>query len=159
MGASEVTVNAYILYAFMGVIALLLITLLGAVFRMLFVLGEMKGEIAAIWRTIGDIRQEIASVRQEVAQEIGSVRQEVAQEIGSVRQEIAAVRQEIASVRLEINDLREQIAQLRERVAENRGLLLNLHQRIDLLMRHRHDDDTGDVVLTPAAPDSQAVAD
>ena len=130
MGASEVTVNAYILYAFMGVIVLLLIALLGAVFRILFVLGGLTADVAALWRAIGDIRQDI----------------------GSLRQDIASIRQEIA-------ELREQVAQLRERVAENRGLLLNLHQRIDLLMRHRHDEATGDVVLTPAASEPEPVTD
>ena len=48
MAASEVTVNAYILYAFMGVIVLLLIALLGAVFRMLYVMGGLKVKIAAL---------------------------------------------------------------------------------------------------------------
>ena len=130
MAASEVAVNAYILYAFMGVIVLLLIALLGAVFRMLYVMGGLKVEIAALWRAVGEIRQGIASIRQEIA---------------SVRQEIA--------------DLREQVAQLRERVAENRGLLLDLYRRIDRMMRHRHDADTGNVVLTPAAPEPEPVTD
>ena len=116
MAASEVTVNAYILYTFMGVIVLLLIALLGAVFRMLYVMGGLKADIAALWRAIGEIRQDIA-------------------------------------------DLREQVTQLRERVAENRGLLLDLHRRIDLLMRHRHDTDTGTVVLTPATPEPEPVTD
>ncbi len=123
MAASEVTVNAYILYAFMGVIVLLLIAMLGAVFRMLYVMGGLKVEIAALWRAIGEIRQDIASLRQEIA------------------------------------DLREQVTQLRERVAENRGLLLDLHRRIDLMMRHRHDADTGNVVLTPVAPEPEPVTD
>ena len=123
MAASEVTVNAYILYAFMGVIVLLLIAMLGAVFRMLYVMGGLKVEIAALWRAIGEIRQDIASLRQEIA------------------------------------DLREQVTQLRERVAENRGLLLDLHRRIDLMMRHRHDADTGNVVFTPVAPEPEPVTD
>ena len=130
MAASEVTVNAYILYAFMGVIVLLLIAMLGAVFRMLYVMGGLKVEIAALWRAIGEIRQDIASLRQEIA---------------SLRQEIA--------------DLREQVSQLRERDTETRGLLLDLHRRIDLMMRHRHDADTGNVVLTPVAPEPEHVAD
>ena len=130
MAASEVTVNAYILYAFMGLIVLLLIAMLGAVFRMLYVVGGLKADNAALWRAIDDMKQEIASVRQEIA---------------SVRQEMA--------------DLREQVARLRELVAENRGLILELHRRIDLLMRHRHDEDTGNVVLTPAAPEPERVAD
>lgn len=104
---SRVVVNAYILHAFMGVIVLLLIALLGAVFRMLFIMGGLQSEISALWRAIGEVRQEIAGVRQE------------------------------------ITELREQMSQLRERVAENRGLLLNVHQRIDLLMRHR-------TMMTPA---------
>ena len=123
MATSEVTVNAYILYAFMGVIVLLLIALLGAVFRMLYVMGGLKVEIAALWRAIGEIRQDIASLRQE------------------------------------ITDLRAQIAELRERVAENHGLLMDLHRRIDLMMRHRHDADAGNVVLTPVAPEPEHVAD
>ncbi len=123
MSASEVTVNAYILYAFMGVIVLLLIALLGAVFRMLYVMGGLKVEVAALWRAMGEVRQDISALRQE------------------------------------ISDLRTQIAELRERVAENRGLLMDLHRRMDLMMRHRHDADTGNVALTPAAPEPEPVAD
>lgn len=116
MESSQVVVNAYILYAFMGVIVLLLVAVLGVMFRALFVLGGLKAEIEALWRVIGEIRQDIS-------------------------------------------DLREQVVQLRERVAENRGLLLELHRRIDQLTRHRHDPDTGSVVITPAPPEREPVAD
>ena len=47
-----------------------------------------------------------------------------------------------------IERLEEQMANLREQVAEIRGLLASLHERVDLLMRHRHDD-AGRVVITP----------
>ena len=40
------------------------------------------------------------------------------------------------------------MAALRAEVAEIRGLLISLHERVDLLMRHRHDD-SGRVVITP----------
>ena len=40
------------------------------------------------------------------------------------------------------------MANLREQVAEVRGLLVSLHERVDLLLRHRHDD-SGRVVITP----------
>jgi hypothetical protein len=52
-----------------------------------------------------------------------------------------------------IDRVEEQVANLREQVAENRGLLLALHERVGLIMRHRHDDITGAVILTPTVPD------
>ena len=130
MAASEVTVNAYILYAFMGVIVLLLVALLGAVFRMLYVMGGLQVEIAALWRAMGEVKQEIADLREQVSQ-----------------------------LREQVSQLREQVSQLRERVAENRSLILDINRRIDLMMRHRHDPDTGNVVLTPSAPEPERVAD
>ena len=84
MSASEVTVNAYILYAFMGVIVLLLIALLGAVFRMLYVMGGLKVEVAALWRAMGEVRQDVSSLRQEIS---------------SLRQEISDLRTQIAELR------------------------------------------------------------
>lgn len=55
-----------------------------------------------------------------------------------------------------IDRVEEQVANLREQVAENRGLLLALHERVGLIMRHRHDDITGAVILTPTVPDPVA---
>ncbi len=55
-----------------------------------------------------------------------------------------------------IDRVEEQIANLREQVAENRGLLLALHERVDLIMRHRHDEITGTVILTPTIPEPAA---
>ena len=52
-----------------------------------------------------------------------------------------------------IDRVEEQVANLREQVAENRGLLLALHERVGLIMRHRHDDIAGAVILTPTVPD------
>ena len=42
----------------------------------------------------------------------------------------------------------QQLATLSEQVAEIRGMMISLHERMDLLMRHRHDD-AGRVVITP----------
>ncbi len=55
-----------------------------------------------------------------------------------------------------IDRVEEQVANLREQVAENRGLLLALHERVGLIMRHRHDDITGAIILTPTVPDPVA---
>ena len=34
-------------------------------------------------------------------------------------------------------------------IGEIKGLLLSLHQKVDMLMRHRRDENTGQVILTP----------
>ena len=144
MAASEVTVNAYILYAFMGVIVLLLIALLGAVFRMLYVMGGLKVEIAALWRAIDEMRQDIADLREQVTR---------------LREDVSRLQEQVSRLQEQVFQLWQEFPQVREQNAENRGLLLELHRRIDLLMRHRHDADTGNVVITPATPEREPVAD
>ena len=57
---------------------------------------------------------------------------------------VAELRQDNANIRQEVNALREQVAEIR-------GMLRAIHERIDLVMRHRHDE-TGAVVLTPTEP-------
>lgn len=48
----------------------------------------------------------------------------------------------------QMGNFREQLADFREQLAEVRGLMRALHDRMDLLTRHRHDD-AGRVVITP----------
>ena len=48
-----------------------------------------------------------------------------------------------------IERLEEQMGTVREQLAEVRGLVLAMHERMDFLMRHHHDD-AGRVVIVPA---------
>ena len=48
----------------------------------------------------------------------------------------------------EMAELRAQVASLHEQVAELKGLVLGVNDRIDLLVRHRHDG-AGRVVIVP----------
>ena len=41
------------------------------------------------------------------------------------------------------------IVELKGEISETKGLILALHERVDLVMRHRHQPDTGQVILTP----------
>ncbi len=47
-----------------------------------------------------------------------------------------------------IGRLEEQMGTVREQLAEVRGLVVAMHDRMDFLMRHHHDD-AGRVVITP----------
>jgi uncharacterized coiled-coil protein SlyX len=95
----------YILYAFLAFISLLLVTILGVLYRQSRDIGELKGLFDGL----------------------------------STRMDRFESRME----RFE-----QQLSTLGEQVGEIRGMMLSLHERMDLLMRHRHDD-AGRVVITP----------
>ena len=48
-----------------------------------------------------------------------------------------------------VERLEDGLSALAREVSEIKGLLLALHQRVDLVMRHRHEQETGQVILTP----------
>ena len=89
-----ITSELYILYGFLAFISLLLIAILGALYRQSRDIGELKSMIPRLER------------------------------------------------------FENQIGTVREQLAEVRGLMVALHERMDLLIRHRHDD-AGRVVITP----------
>ena len=89
-----ITAELYILYGFLAFICLLLIVILGVLYRLSRDIGELKSMIPRIER------------------------------------------------------LEDQMGTVREQLAEVRGLVVAMHERMDLLMRHRHDD-AGRVVITP----------
>ena len=61
---------------------------------------------------------------------------------------VERLEQEMVNFREQLADFREQLADFREQLAEVRGMMRGLHDRMDLLTRHRHDD-AGRVVITP----------
>ena len=139
MGESAATLNPYILYSVLGFNALLMAVLLGAVLRLMFLMGRMDGRLSGLETAVADLRQDHANLRQEMT---------------NLRQEMVA---HITRLDARIDRLEASLADLREQVAEIRGLLLALHQKVDLLMIHRHDETSGAVLLTPTAvPDPAA---
>ena len=97
--------DLYILYGFLAFISLLLVTILGVLYRQSRDIGELKGQFSGL-----NARMDHFESR--------------------------------------MDHFEQQLAILREQVAEIRGMMLSLHERMDLLMRHRHDD-VGRVVITP----------
>ena len=95
----------YILYAFLAFMSLVLVTILGVLYRQSRDIGELKGLFDGL----------------------------------STRMDRFDAR---------MDRFEQQLAALSEQVAEIRGMMISLHERMDLLMRHRHDD-AGRVVITP----------
>ena len=56
---------------------------------------------------------------------------------------------QLSSITARVERLEEQMGTVREQLAEVRGLVVAMHDRMDFLMRHHHDD-AGRVVIVPA---------
>ena len=102
----------YYLLGLLSFIALLLIAILGILYRQGRAIGRLEGQFNGLNERINGLDERISSLAARVER------------------------------------LEEQMAALRAEMGEVRGLLVSLHERVDLLMRHRHDD-AGRVVITP----------
>ena len=102
----------YYLLGLLSFIALLLIAILGILYRQGRAIGRLEGQFNGLNERINGLNERISSLAARVER------------------------------------LEEQMAALRAEMGEVRGLLVSLHERVDLLMRHRHDD-AGRVVITP----------
>ena len=151
MTENAFAVHPYLIYAGISFFFVFLLVLLGAILRVSFQVGKIDGRLSGLETAIAELRQDNAELRQEMnglRQDNASIRQEM----NGIRQEMNGLRQDNASIRQEMNVIHREMGNLREQVAENRGLILAIHERIDLVMRHRHDADTGAIVLTPTEP-------
>jgi uncharacterized coiled-coil protein SlyX len=106
----------YILYAFLAFISLLLVTILGVLYRQSRDIGELKGQFNGLTTRLDRFESRID--------------------------------QRMDQFEARMDRFEQQLAALSEQVGEIRGMMLSLHERMDLLMRHRHDD-AGRVVITP----------
>ena len=68
--------------------------------------------------------------------------------MGRIAGELRTLSARVERLEEQMVNFREQLADFREQIAEVRGMMRALHDRMDLLTRHRHDD-AGRVVITP----------
>ena len=165
----------YILYGFLAFICLILLAVLGMVWRLARAIGELQGDVNGLKREIAaldskidklstDLNAKIDRVATELNAKIdrveGNLRTEFNAKIDRVATELNAKIDGVATelnakidrvesnLRTEFNVLREQFVELARDVSEVKGMLRALYDRIDLVMRHRHLP-TGEVILTP----------
>ena len=135
----------YYLIALLSFIALLLIAILGILYRQGRAIGRLEGEIHGLTARIDGVESNLTSRIDGLSSRIDGVESNLTARIDGLSSRIDGVE---AKLTARIERLEEQMATLRAEVAEIRGLLISLHERVDLLMRHRHDD-SGRVVITP----------
>ena len=146
----------YYLLGLLSFIALLLIAILGILYRQGRDIGRLEGRIDGVNERIDGVNERIDGlsgridgVETSLTARIDGVETSLTARIDGVETSLTARIDGVeTSLTARIERLEEQMANLREQVAEIRGLLLSLHERMDLLMRHRHDD-AGRVVITP----------
>lgn len=77
-------------------------------------------------------------------------------DIGELKGDVRGVNQRLDGLTARVERLEDRVGRLEETVAalgretsETKGLVMALHERVDLVMRHRHQPDSGQVILTP----------
>ena len=156
----------YYLLGLLSFIALLLIAILGILYRQSRAIGRLEGHFDGLNERIDGLNERIDGLNERIdglSGRIDGVETSLNGRIDGLSGRIDGMETSLSgridglSGRIDrvetiltarIERLEEQMANLREQVAEIRGLLISLHERVDLLMRHRHDD-AGRVVITP----------
>ncbi len=68
---------------------------------------------------------------------------------GELKGEVRAINWRMDELTQRLERLETTVAAQGREISEIKGLIIALHERVDLVMRHRHDPDSGQVVLTP----------
>ena len=156
-----ITVEDYILYGFLAFICLLLVSIVVGMFRQFRDTGEIKGRMEGMQRQIDEMKTDLSGrideMKNDLSGRIDEVRNDLSGRIDEVRNDLSGRIDEVksdVSERIEglsgrVERLEQNSVSLAGEVGEVKGLLLALHQRMDLLMRHRHDAGTNQVILTP----------
>ena len=70
-------------------------------------------------------------------------------DIGELKGDVRGINRRLDDLTVRVERLEEAVMTLAGEVGEIKGSVQALHQKVDMLMRHRHDRDTGQVILTP----------
>lgn len=160
----ETAVDTNILYGFIGFICLMLLALVGFGYRQSRAIGEIRGDIRRLETQIDgtnaridDLRTDLGRRIDETNARIDEVRTDLGRRIDETNGRIDETRDHLERRIDETRDHMERrienqetsIRALHREVGEVKGMQYSLYDRLDLVMRHRHHDITGAVILTP----------
>ena len=160
----ETAVDTNILYGFIGFICLMLLALVGFGYRQSRAIGEIRGDIRRLETQIDgtnaridDLRTDLGRRIDETNARIDEVRTDLGRRIDETNARIDETRDHLERRIDETRDHLERrienqetsIRALHREVGEVKGMQYSLYDRLDLVMRHRHHDITGAVILTP----------
>ena len=167
-----ITLADYVQYGFLAFIVLLLVAMFVALIRQSGAIGELKGEVRGINLRMDEMSKSHSERMNEMNKshaertealsknfserldEMGKNFSERMDEMNRSHSERIEALSKSVSERMDaltarVERLEDGFSALAREVSEVKGLLLALHQRMDLVMRHRHEPETGQVILTP----------
>ena len=163
-----ITLADYIQYGFLAFIGLLLIALMAAMLRQARDTGELKGEVRATNSRIDDLNKSLSdridATNQSLSDRIDATNQSLSDRIDATNQSLSdridatniriddinrSLSDRLDALTMRIERLEATVAAQGREISEIKGLIISLHERVDLVMRHRHDPESGQVVLTP----------
>ena len=115
-----ITAEDYILYGFLAFIALLLVSIVVGMYRQSHDIGQLRGQNEGIQRQLTELSGRIG---------------ELSGRMDGLTGRMERLEQVVASQAAELGEVK--------------GILLALNRQMGLLMRHRHDGATGQVILIP----------
>jgi chromosome segregation ATPase len=143
-----ITTEFYILYGILGFVSLLLVTMPVATLRVVKDSAETRGMVLAL-------SQELHRVEQNLSERIDALDRRLNGRMDALESRMDQIEIRMDRIESRMDRLESQMAALRETVfdlgrdvSELKGSVQALHERVDLVMRHRHQVD-GEVVLTP----------
>ena len=156
----ETAVDTNILYGFIGFICLMLLALVGFGYRQSRAIGEIRGDIRRLEAQIDGTNARIDEVRTDLGRRIDEtnarideVRTDLGRRIDETNGRIDETNARVDETRnhldRRIENQETSIRALHREVGEVKGMQYSLYDRLDLVMRHRHHDITGAVILTP----------
>ena len=140
MGVSPV--DPYIIYGFWAFISLVLVAMLVMLFRNTRDIGELRGEVRGINTRLDETNRRF----DETNQRIDETNRRIEEVYTNLTNRLDSLERRIESLEQSVSALRERVAR---ETGEILGMLQALHERVNLVMRHRHDDASGEVILTP----------
>ena len=145
-----ITLADYVQYGFLAFIAILLVAMVVALIRQSGAIGELKGEVRGINLRLDEMSRS-HSERMDALNSTHSERAHALSKSVSERfdEMSTSFSERMDALTARVERLEDGLSALAREVSEIKGLLLALHQRVDLVMRHRHEQETGQVILTP----------
>ena len=164
-----ITAEDYILYGFLAFIALLLVSIVVAMYRQSHDIGELRGQNEGIQRQLAELSERIGDLSSrmeglsgrmdELTGRVDGLSERVGELSGRIgglsgRMDGLTGRMDGLSGRMDgltgrMERLEQIVASQGAELGEVKGILLALNRQMDLLMRHRHDGSAGQVILIP----------
>ena len=171
-----ITAEDYILYGFLAFIALLLVSIVVAMYRQSHDIGELRGQNEGIQRQLAELSGRIGELSGRIGELSGRMEglsgrmdeltgrvDGLSERVGELSGRIGGLtgrmdgltgRMDGLSRRMDgltgrMERLEQIMASQGAELGEVKGILLALNRQMDLLMRHRHDGSAGQVILIP----------